>query len=196
MGDGLRGGGGGMLWEHSGLSSANRKLMGACKLKWDSIAPMPNGWTTRPEAAELTDKIRQTVLDNFPPGDIAIKDPRMCRVLPAYTRALHDYEIVYLRIVRSQEEVALSLQARNNFSLEKGRALWQVYEDDADFHTRGGNVIRIRYADLLRDWREELSFFSWTEEQAKAVDKHLDPRKRHHKVEEEPDARRCATYRL
>lgn len=84
-----------------------------------------------PAAAARLRAAATALLDNLlaAPGAAMIKDPRLCLVLPCWLDAL---DALGLRarlvvVVRSPQEVALSLHRRNGISLAHGRLLWARY---------------------------------------------------------------------
>jgi len=70
---------------------------------------------------------------------IVLKDPRLCRLMPVWGEVLEraGYEARYVLPVRHPLQSALSLRARNGFSLETGRLLWLRHVFDAECRTRG-----------------------------------------------------------
>ncbi|HJU20958.1 MAG TPA: glycosyltransferase, partial [Casimicrobiaceae bacterium] len=87
---------------------------------------------------------------------IAIKDPRICMLAPLWHRALQaaGYRPAYVVPIRNPLEVAQSLHARGDMSVDEGLALWRAYMERviafADAHP---GVLFVRYADLLDDWK-------------------------------------------
>jgi hypothetical protein len=87
---------------------------------------------------------------------IAIKDPRICMLAPLWHRALEaaGYRPAYVVPIRNPLEVAQSLHARGDMSLDEGLGLWRIYMERviafADAHP---GVLFVRYADLLDDWK-------------------------------------------
>ena len=69
----------------------------------------------------------------------ALKDPRICRLLPLWQRLLErrGIEPAYLFSLRGPEEVARSLQARDGQSLHQARLLWAQHLVMAEAATRG-----------------------------------------------------------
>ena len=86
---------------------------------------------------------------------IAIKDPRICMLAPLWRRALVEagYRPAFVVPIRNPLEVAQSLHARGDMSIDEGLALWRAYMqrvvEFADVH---GDVLFVRYTELLDDW--------------------------------------------
>jgi Glycosyl transferase family 2/SEC-C motif len=87
---------------------------------------------------------------------IVIKDPRICLLAPLWDRALQlaGYRPVYVVPVRDPREVARSLHARGDMSVDDGLALWAAYAQRIDeFTNTVSAVVHLRFVDLLSDWR-------------------------------------------
>ena len=69
---------------------------------------------------------------------ILLKDPRMCRLMPFWRRALEraGFEARIVIPVRSPLDAALSLRDRNRIAIEEGMLLWLRHVLDAERATR------------------------------------------------------------
>jgi len=86
---------------------------------------------------------------------IAIKDPRICMLAPLWRRALVEagYRPAFVVPIRNPLEVAQSLHARGDMSIGEGLALWRAYmQRVVEFADAHGDVLFVRYAELLDDW--------------------------------------------
>ena len=86
---------------------------------------------------------------------IVIKDPRICVLAPLWHRALvgAGYRPAYVVPIRSPLEVAQSLRARGDMSIDEGLALWRAYMASVVAFANGrDDVLFVRYAELLDDW--------------------------------------------
>ena len=83
----------------------------------------------------------------------AIKDPRLCILLPVWQKALMETGIGVKCVfaVRSPMEVAKSLQKRDRFSLEHGLLLWMNYMLTAELLTRGLPRVFLSFEHLIED---------------------------------------------
>lgn len=84
-----------------------------------------------------------------------LKDPRICRLLPYWTRLFAQTGIApfYIHTHRSPMEVARSLERREGWPLEAGLLLWLRHELEAEAGTRGAARAFTSYDQLLADWR-------------------------------------------
>ena len=86
---------------------------------------------------------------------IAVKDPRICKVLSFYERAISDagYDVKILLAFRNPVEVIKSLQKRDQLSGSHAALLWLRYTVDAEYQSRGSNRVFVNYSDVLKDWK-------------------------------------------
>ena len=87
-----------------------------------------------------------------------IKDPRICLLFPIWEKACLELSINIKTILpyRNPLEVAKSLQARNNFSLEKGYLLWLKHFLQAENYSRAYERMFISFEELLNEPKETL----------------------------------------
>lgn len=90
---------------------------------------------------------------------IVLKDPRMCRLFPAWRRAMEaaGYRPLIITPLRSPSEVAASLQARNPITREQGLRLWLRHVLEAEFASRGLPRHFMRWSSFMADWRAEVA---------------------------------------
>lgn len=112
------------LRENKRFNNINQRILKRLGGSWDDPPAAPETWTApalgdfRTEAEELL----ASFADREPWG---WKDPRSCLTLPFWQGFLNPLSVVI--IVRNPLEVAGSLRERNEFSLERGLALWYEY---------------------------------------------------------------------
>ena len=91
--------------------------------------------------------IRQLVSDLDNHGSWAIKEPRLCLLLPIFLSVIRDPAVVL--VVRDPVEVAQSLRRRNGFATPVGLALWEGYICAALRHSAHLPRLILNYHDLL-----------------------------------------------
>ncbi len=86
----------------------------------------------------------------------AVKDPRICRVLPLWLSIVAEFEAEpnFVIIARNPNEIASSLKVRDGFHPAKSLLLWLRHVLDAEYFTRGLSRSFVSYDLLLRDWRK------------------------------------------
>jgi hypothetical protein len=112
------------LRENKRFNSVNQRILKRLGGSWDDPPPAPAAWTAgalvglRAEAEEI--------LAHFGGREPwGWKDPRSCLTLPFWQGLIDPLPVVI--VVRNPLEVAGSLRERNDFSLERGLALWYEY---------------------------------------------------------------------
>ena len=92
----------------------------------------------------------------------AIKDPRICLLFPIWEEACNERNIDIKVIIpcRNPLEVALSLQKRNGFSIEKGLILWLHHFFNAELFSRGTSRIFTTFDELLEETPKTLKKLS------------------------------------
>jgi hypothetical protein len=93
---------------------------------------------------------------------VVIKEPRITGLSGMWFEAalLAGFDIVAVIAVRHPQAVIASLAARNGASPELSSALWLKYNLLAEKHTRALPRVFVEYANLLNDWRREITRIS------------------------------------
>lgn len=91
-----------------------------------------------------------------------IKEPRITALSGIWFEAAQQVgrDIAAVIAVRHPQEVAASLAARDQASLELSSALWLKYSLLAERNTRGLRRVFVEYANFLDDWRLQVSRIS------------------------------------
>ena len=144
------------FWESGAVIALDEEILGASDSGWDDVfAGQPRHHLSnfdrvfRQRAAEVLDAA-------FAGGDpIVLKDPRI-NVLAAFWDAAlrsHDYEPVYVVMVRNPAEVAASMLARNKMPTDQGLLLWLDHMLACERDTRNARRLFVGYDELLENWR-------------------------------------------
>ena len=142
-------------WESLTLNALHEEIFNALSLSWDSLAPIPDRWFTTSHAAAHQQKIANFLQTEFPTSPLfVLKDPRMSRLLPLWTKPLADANIrpICLLTLRNPLEVAASLERLYPILPQHAHLLWLRYTLDAERHSRSLPRCVISYDDLLSDW--------------------------------------------
>ncbi len=99
--------------------------------------------------AEFAQRLRAVLERLEPHRPWALKDPRLCLLLPSWRAGLSAPVAVLLH--RDPLEVARSLQKRDGFPLAAGLGLWERHTRDALRFTAGMPRALVGYAELLAD---------------------------------------------
>lgn len=143
------------FWESVVLMEVNDRLLAAGGSDWRDWRPF------HPDAASLEgfrEDAARAMLEEFSnQTPIVLKDPRICRLLPAWREVLTacDYEARIISPVRDPREAAGSLTARNTMSREAALRLWLRHVLEAEAGSRGLKRRTLMWRDFLDDWRGE-----------------------------------------
>jgi hypothetical protein len=138
--------------EPARLLPINDRALALCGTHWYGIEPIGEERFEGQAADALVAQISTALAAEYPgPEALVVKDPRICRLMPLWKRALAATGMAP-RIVlplRNPFEVAQSLKTRNGFPVEFGLALWLRYVLDAEHGSRGERRCFVRYQDLI-----------------------------------------------
>ena len=201
------------FFENKYVVLANDCVLETLNSSWDDTYPLPQDWLGRFEDSQLHVDIRSFLNTDIIDGQLsALKDPRLCRLLPLWLPLFSAEDITphFAIVIRNPVEIAESLSLRNGFSTEKSLILWMQYMLDAERHTRHLPRGFIKYESLLtepkssvekvlRNAKLELPKASNSSEQD--LSRFLDKNLRHHSTSDEELDARCSNivadyYRL
>lgn len=199
------------FWEHAGIVSLHDRLLTALGSSWHDERNLPEDWWARTEVEPFRQELAQILRTDFTGiTPWAIKDPRLCRLLPLWQPVLQQNECLprVIMILRDPREVAKSLARRDCISEQRSYLLWLQHVLEAEKWSRDCLRVLITYEELLANWRSTidrinaaLSLDLHYNDMAiqKTVDAFLEPSLRHHTAMEPPLGRlahlACAAYR-
>lgn len=126
-------------FEHSDIADTNEEILLSLGSSWDDILCKEDAWWAREEIRPFVAKIRQYIRRDFSHSPLwAVKDPRICRLLPLWLDILVAEGISphFLFVVRSPSAVYRSLERRDGFSEEKSFLLWLMHYLEAERGSR------------------------------------------------------------
>jgi GT2 family glycosyltransferase len=190
------------FWEPAEVVALNTEILESAGSDWDDVSTFPSSWFQSDEAASFRERARQVLQDEYDAAPVfVVKDPRICRLVPFWLRAIGDIgaDMSSIHVVRNPLEVAGSLRARDGFAPAKSFLLWLRHVLDAEAATRGLRRTFVAYDDFLKDWRPEVTRIAgelaleWPRNSHEAhleIDQFLSPAHRHHERHwEDLDAR-------
>lgn len=127
-------------FEHSDIADANEEALQALGSGWDDVLVKEDAWWRRDCLVPYTKRIRKCIQRDFSNSQLwAVKDPRVCRLLPWWLEMLAAEHVkpYFLFVVRSPADVYRSLARRDGFSKEKAYLLWILHYLEAERWSRG-----------------------------------------------------------
>ncbi|MHC4219272.1 MAG: sulfotransferase family protein, partial [Planctomycetota bacterium] len=142
------------FFEHVEIVQCHERLLAALGRGWDDPRSISKQCLATGSAQDARQELTALLRRDF--GDSAlwaVKDPRVCRLVPLWLQILEDLESEprFIIVHRPLVEVAASLRRRNGFSAEKSALLWADHVMSAEFHTRRHRRAFVSYDRLLRD---------------------------------------------
>ena len=144
------------FWEPLDVAALHDRALASAGSTWDDVSRFPQDWFASDVARSIADELLSLLRRDLADAPLfAIKDPRLCRLVPLWLAVLPRLEAraQFILLLRNPAEVAASLKARNDFPLAKGYLVWLRNVLDAEQATRGQERVFVTYEGLLQDWR-------------------------------------------
>lgn len=146
-------------WENARVVEFNERLLALLGRNCHDDRLLPADWQDRSEVKSLEKDLKHLLEAEFScPGPIGIKDPRLCRLLPAWMPQIRSSfgEPLVILALRHPSEVAGSLQRRNQLLMAQGYLQWTLHILEAERVTRDCRRFIVQFDSLLEDWATEL----------------------------------------
>lgn len=147
------------FWEHMGVVEIHDALLHALGRNWHDLRQLPRDWLHSDAAKVAKGKLAALIKSDFAKSTLwAVKDPRLCRLLPLWCELLSELQIepCVVMVLRHPDEVSRSLRDRDGFPLEQGLLSWLEHVADAELDSRGWLRAIVAYDDVLSGWRRPL----------------------------------------
>jgi hypothetical protein len=132
------------FWEHEDIVDTHDELLLHLNSQWDDLLPpdetLGENWWETDTVKSFSQRLTNLVERDFRDAPVwALKDPRMCRLLPVWFPifASKQTKVTYICVNRNPFEVTGSLQKRDHFSREKALVLWLIHSLAAEHYSRG-----------------------------------------------------------
>ena len=175
-------------WEHIGINEANESMLARLQISWDWPFALPSCWQ---EDLEPFEPLRVQSLAPFHEQTLwAVKDPRLCRLLPIWLPLFSRLgkTLCGLVVFRHPEGACRSLETRNAMSRRRALAVWLHHFVDAVTNLQDILWIAVDYERMLANPRqgmdslaEELCLHDWPQTPSdEELREFVDPSLRHH----------------
>ena len=151
------------FFEPKDISGIHDEILASVGSAWDDVTRFPSDWYKTDEAVIFENKIVDILERDFKNSNLfVLKDPRMCRIVPFWKNILQKFNVKpkYILAVRNPLEVAGSLAARDNFSIQKSVLLWLNHFIESERETRGLDRSFLMYSSLINDWKSVTEYVS------------------------------------
>ena len=151
------------FWENKNLIKIHENIFSSLNSSWFDARNLPDNWWEDPDISIFINEIESVLKQDFENQSfIAIKDPRICRLLPLWLEILRKHRIspMCLLIVRNPIEVAQSLAKRDGFDSGIAYYLWLTYVLESEYFSRNLPRTVLNYDDLLTDWEKTASMIA------------------------------------
>jgi hypothetical protein len=140
------------FWEPKDLVELNERFLTDGGSAWDDIFGYRSSAVLSAVSEHSKSYALEALCNNYKSApDIALKDPRICLLVPLWDELLRraGYNPVYIIMVRHPLDVAESLHIRDNFSHNKSMMLWTSYMLAAERDTRHLRRVFVNYNKFL-----------------------------------------------
>jgi len=147
------------FFEHQAIVDLHDEILKTLNTAWDDPRSLSPGWEQSPQLAPHREQLLTLLRQDFTGISLwAIKDPRLCRLLPLWLSVLAELNVTpkVIFVLRDPAEVIASLQHRNGTGREQAAMLWLSYTVAAEHGSRTLPRSVVRYEDCLTGWRTEV----------------------------------------
>ena len=140
------------FWEQEKIVSVHDRLLQYFGLSWDDPRHLPPDWWLQEFPQQCVEEICSIITEDMKANSLwAIKDPRICRLMPLWRLVFDrlDIEPFFLCIVRNPLEVAASLYIRDGMPKDLAVLLWLQHNLEAVDGTAAYKRRFIDYRQLL-----------------------------------------------
>lgn len=139
-------------FEHADVVAIHDELLRSLGSSALTPAPLPVGWMETPAARAAKGRLRDVVRQNFAGAPLwALKDPRLCILLPLWLPLLEEMGIEprFILVFRSPWEITRSLRHRDDLAAWESLDLWFRHTTASEASTRGRRRAFVTYDDIL-----------------------------------------------
>jgi hypothetical protein len=187
------------FWEHEDIVDTHDELLLHMGSQWDDLLPLDKDWWEADVVQPFVDRLSGLVRRDFFNAPVwALKDPRMCRLLPLWFHIFTFQQVrpIFVCMNRNPFEVVASLQKRDGFSREKALVLWLSHSLSAEHYSRGRPRVFVDFDEVVQNPAEallkiereaDLAFPVSVNEARRKIEAFVSLDLRHHKASDRPE---------
>lgn len=140
------------FFEAQSIARLNDRLLACAGSMWSDVTSFRDGWLENSVRERFISDAAEAINREFPSQNkIVVKDPRICRLLPAWEEALNRLGYVPKVVipVRHPLSVRRSLFNRDSLGYRRALALWTRYNLDAERNSRSLPRLFLSYDDFV-----------------------------------------------
>ncbi len=144
------------FFEHKDIIRYHEDLLNNFGMTWSYPLNLPANWTKSSEAQFCKNLILEVLKKEFSNETIfAIKDPRMCKLLPMWQDLLPEFNTTakYITIIRHPLEVAQSLYVREKLNYEISYLLWLKSVLEPLPYIKDSSCAYITFAEIIQNYQ-------------------------------------------
>ena len=175
-------------FEPRAVVEAHDRFLTEIGRSWSDPRPMPDAAFEGPAAQRARDTLKRYFENHLAEAEAwAIKDPRVCRLLPLWTPILDGMPVRFLHVIRAPSSVAESLRVRDRINLRRAQLLWLRSHLESEQETRGARRAWLAFETLREDeaTQSTASFLGVDGSWAEAVDILFEPSLVHHRDQQD-----------
>jgi glycosyltransferase involved in cell wall biosynthesis len=134
------------------ITNLNDEILASAGSRWDDWQPFNPDWHDSPAAEEFHERAQAILAGEFGESRLfAIKDARICRLLPFWLNALRAFGAVVKIVcpIRNPLEVAASLHKSEGIDLATAQLVWLRHVLDVEAFSRGAKRSFVYYDELF-----------------------------------------------
>ena len=139
-------------WESKNIVYLNEEILAAAGSSWDDWTNFDPRWRDSLLQSRFLERAQIILKEDFGNSHLFVfKDPRICRLLPFWIKAVQDFGAVPFVVlpIRNPLDVAVSLEKRDGIHPWFGHLMWLRNTLDAEQGSRGLRRAWLSYNELL-----------------------------------------------
>ncbi|MBV6631911.1 MAG: glycosyltransferase [Alphaproteobacteria bacterium] len=145
-------------WENLSCFKIQEALFDHLGLAWNTPSALPADAFDGGIGGRAVEDLAAVIEDEFADPIAAVKDPKICRLIPIWQRVATatDRDLAVILSLRHPMAVINSLIKRDGMGFNNALLLWLRHTLESERDSRGMPRVVIDYDDCLRDWRSTI----------------------------------------